>query len=82
MPYWDIGAGMIWTDLSGQISEQSTNFNFVLETGPGVQYFLTHRSALTFGTRFHHISNSGIGERNVGLNAFLGYLGVSFFFPR
>lgn len=36
MPYWDIGAGMIWTDLSDQISEQSTNFNFVLETGPGV----------------------------------------------
>jgi lipid A 3-O-deacylase len=82
MPYWDMGAGMLWTDLAPRISEESTPFNLVLETGPGVQYFATERIALTMGTRFHHISNAGTGERNEGLNAILTYVGMSFFFPR
>ena len=81
MPYWDMGAGMLWTDLAPRIAEQSTPFNFVLETGPGLQYFATERIALTVGTRFHHISNAGTGERNQGLNAILTYVGMSFFFP-
>ena len=82
MPYWDMGAGMLWTDLAPRISEQSTTVNLVLETGPGLQYFATECFALTMGTRFHHISNAGTGERNQGLNAVLTYVGMSFFFPR
>jgi lipid A 3-O-deacylase len=82
MPYWDMGGGMLWTDLAPRIAEQSTPFNFVLEAGPGLQYFATERIALTVGTRFHHISNAGTGERNHGLNAILPYVGMSFFFPR
>ncbi len=82
MPYWDMGAGMLWTDLAPRIAEQSTTINLVLETGPGLQYFATERIALTMGTRFHHISNVGTGERNDGLNAILTYVGMSFFFSR
>ena len=81
MPYWDMGAGMLWTDLAPRIAEQSTPFNFVLEAGPGLQYFATERIALTVGTRFHHISNAGTGERNHALNSILTYVGMSFFFP-
>jgi lipid A 3-O-deacylase len=82
MPFWDLGLGMLWTDLAPRISEQSTTFNFVLESGPGVQYFAMERVALTLGVRFHHISNAGLGDRNKGLNSTLGYAGVSIFFPR
>lgn len=81
MPFWDIGAGMMWTDLAPRIPEQSTQFNFVLQTGPGMHYFLTERLALTAGARLHHISNSGIGNRNVGLNAWLFNFGFSYFIP-
>ena len=81
MPFWDVGAGMLWTDLAPRIPEQSTTFNFVLQTGPGLQFFVTHHTAVTLGVRFHHISNSGMGARNIGLNATLGYLGVAYFFP-
>ncbi|MCA9420990.1 MAG: acyloxyacyl hydrolase [Nitrospira sp.] len=81
MPFWDGGAGMLWTDLGPRIPEQSTQFNFVLQTGPGVSYFLTKHMAVTVGFRFHHISNAGIGERNIGLNAWLLNAGVSFFTP-
>ena len=77
-----MGAGMLWTDLVPRIAEQSTPVNFVLEAGPGLQYFATERIALTVGTRFHHISNAGTGERNHALNSILTYVGMSFFFPR
>lgn len=81
MPFWDGGAGMLWTDLAPRIPEQSTQFNFVLQTGPGVSYFVTEHMAMTLGIRFHHISNAGIGERNIGLNAWLFNVGLSFFTP-
>jgi len=81
MPFWDGGAGMLWTDLAPRIPEQSTQFNFILQTGPGVSFFVSENLAITAGFRFHHISNSGIGERNIGLNAWLLNLGVSFFSP-
>ena len=81
MPYWDLGMGMLWTNLAPRISEQSTTFNFVLESGPGVDYFVTEKVALMVGARFHHISNAGLGDRNRGLNSILGYAGVSVFLP-
>ncbi len=81
MPFWDAGAGMLWTDLAPRIPEQSTQFNFVLQTGPGVSYFMTENLAMTFGIRFHHISNAGIGNRNIGLNGCLFNVGISFFSP-
>src|SRR5438105_10072797 len=81
MPYWDVGLGMLWTDLAPRIQEQNTQFNFVLETGPGVQYFVSRTVAWGAGVRLHHISNAGSGERNLGLNSVLAYTGISFFFP-
>ena len=82
MPFWDAGAGMLWTNLAPRIPEQSTQFNFSLETGPGVQYFMTTRTTLTFGVRYSHISNAGTGQRNLGLDAVLPYVGVSWFLPK
>lgn len=73
MPFWDAGAGMIWTNLAPRISEQSTQFDFTLETGPGVHYFVTDRLTWTMGVRLHHISNGGLGDRNTGINGVLPY---------
>ena len=81
VPFWDVGAGMIWTNLAPRIPEQSTQFEFVLETGPGVHYFLTDRITWTMGVRLHHISNANLGDRNTGINGVLPYIGLSFFTP-
>lgn len=81
VPFWDIGAGMVWTNLAPRIPEQSTQFEFVLETGPGVQYFVTDRMTWLMGVRLHHISNSNLGDRNTGINGVLPYIGLSFFTP-
>jgi opacity protein-like surface antigen len=82
MPFWDVGLGMLWTNLAPRIPEQSTPFNFVLETGPGVQYFATEKLALTIGVRYHHISNARISDRDLGLNSILAYMGISVFLPQ
>lgn len=81
VPFWDAGAGMIWTNLAPRIPEQSTQFEFVIETGPGVHYFVTDRITWTIGVRLHHISNSNLGDRNTGINGVLPYVGLSFFTP-
>ncbi len=77
VPFWDVGVGVLWTDLAPRIAEDSSQMNFALETGPGIQYYLTPRMALTLGVRYHHISNAGIGARNLGLDAVLPYAGIS-----
>jgi lipid A 3-O-deacylase len=77
VPFWDVGVGLLWTDLAPRIAEDSSQVNFALETGPGIQYYLTARMALTLGVRYHHISNAGIGARNLGLDAVLPYAGMS-----
>ena len=77
VPFWDAGVGLLWTDLAPRIAEDSSQVNFVLQTGPGVQYFTTARMAVTVGVRYHHISNAGIGQRNLGLDAVLPYAGAS-----
>lgn len=81
MPFWDAGAGMIWTNLAPRIPEQSTQFEFTLQTGPGVHYFVTDKLTWTMGVRLHHISNGGLGDRNTGINGVLPYVGLSFFTP-
>ncbi|OQW32636.1 MAG: hypothetical protein A4E19_04535 [Nitrospira sp. SG-bin1] len=80
VPFWDAGVGVLWTDLAPRIAEDSSQVNFALQTGPGVQYFPTTRLAVTVGVRYHHISNAGIGQRNLGLDAVLPYAGMSWFF--
>ena len=82
MPFCDAGAGMLWTNLASQITEESTRFEFELETGPGLSYFMTNTMTVTIGMRFHHISNAGIGDCNTGIKAFLPYAGISVFLPR
>jgi lipid A 3-O-deacylase len=79
MPYWDFGMGVSWTDLAPRIPEQSTPFEFLLETGPGLQYFVTQNFAVTGALRLHHISNANIGSRNTGINAVLGLIGVTYY---
>lgn len=81
-PFWEAGAGGLWTDLAPRIPEQSSRLNFVLQTGPGIRVFITESLSVTAGIRYHHVSNADIGQRNTGLNAALPYLGMSWFFPR
>ena len=78
VPYVQAGAGLTSTDIDrGLVGEP---FNFNLELGVGVRYFLSERWALALEYRYQHISNANIGAENVGINAQGPILGVSFLF--
>lgn len=54
-------------------------FNFTAELGGGVQVFTSERRALTFGYKYHHLSNGYRGQINPGFDSNLFYAGFSFF---
>jgi Lipid A 3-O-deacylase (PagL) len=49
------------------------------EAGAGVRVFTSERRALSFGVRFHHLSNGDRAGSNRGLNQFVIYAGFSVF---
>jgi lipid A 3-O-deacylase len=79
-PYIEFAGGPFYTDLGGQIPEESSRFNFILTAGGGISWFLTSQLSLNVGYRFHHISNAGTRYPNIGLNSSLPYGGFSFYF--
>jgi hypothetical protein len=54
-------------------------FAFVGEAGGGIRVFTSEEKAVTFGVRFHHISNGDRSGSNRGLNQFIFYGGFSIF---
>jgi lipid A 3-O-deacylase len=77
IPFLQAGAGVI--ALDADLRRQADGLNFILQSGVGLHYFLSQRTALTGEWRFHHISNAGIHDRNAGINSSLFMLGVTFF---
>ena len=78
VPFIDLGAGVTATDI--REPDLSTTFEFNLQAGGGVHYFLREDLALTAQWRFIHFSNAGIKYTNLGVNSSTFLLGVSWFF--
>lgn len=64
-----------------RVPETSTPFEFILETGLGVHYFVTDPIIGTMGVRLHHISNANLGDQHTGINGIMPYIEISFFRP-
>ena len=79
VPYVELFAAAGETDLKAR--EIDSSFAFLLQGGPGVEYFVTDRMALYVGYRLEHISNGNTGQPNRGFESHTGVAGVSFFFP-
>ena len=77
IPFVETGGGI--TILDFDVEGQSDGFNFSLQGGLGLHYFLEERTALTGGWRWLHISNAGISRPNQGIDSSLFMVGVSFF---
>ncbi len=78
MPYIDGGAGFLNTNLRTRSLGESIEFD--PQGGVGFYLHVTERVSFTAGYRFHHISNAGLGERNLGINSHFPYAGFSYFF--
>ena len=78
VPFIDGGAGVTLTGIRGP--DLGSAFEFNLQPGAGVHWFLKDDLALTVEAHFLHISCAGISSPNLGVNGFLGTVGLSRFF--
>src|SRR5262249_60041844 len=77
-PYMEAGGGILGGRAAGPRTGNCEP-TFVLEGGPGLLLFVSERTAIDIGYRFHHISNGGRCF-NEGFNSNMGVIGLSYFF--
>lgn len=75
IPFADLGAGATATGIGPP--DLSGHFEFNLQAGGGVHWFLKDNLAITFETRYMHWSCAGITSPNLGLNGIRFILGVT-----
>ncbi len=78
MPFVEFGAGVSATNIGG--CDLSGTFQFNLQPGVGIHYFLNDQTALTVQYHWLHFSNAGIREPNHGTNTQMFQVGMSWFF--
>lgn len=77
-PFAHVNGGLLYFNKSVPI-EDAGKFAWVGEAGGGIRVFTSDKRALSFGVRFHHISNGDRTGSNRGLNQFVFYAGFSVF---
>lgn len=82
VPYFQIGAGGMLNSIYENHPQHliGTAFEFNLEASIGLRYLFSKHCGIYIEGAYRHISNAGLGDRNCGLNAIGGMLGVSYFF--
>jgi hypothetical protein len=78
VPFVDVGGGVAGTGI--RRPDLSSVFEFDLQGGGGVHWFLKDDVALTLEVHFLHLSDAEITAPNLGVNGVLGTVGVSWFF--
>lgn len=81
VPFFDLGIGLLhWNLEISQPRTLETHFNFTLQAGTGLHYFVTDHLAATGEVRLFHISNAHRESPNIGINSTVYLLGFSYFF--
>jgi hypothetical protein len=76
-PYVEIGGGLLFT--RSDVPAFSSSVNFTPQIAFGVYLFRRDRQSLSFAGRYLHISNSGLGSLNPGINTIQFSLGYHWF---
>jgi len=77
-PFIHVNGGLLVFNESVPLPDAG-RLALVGEAGGGVRVYTSERRALSFGVRFHHISNGDRAGANRGLNQFIIYAGFSVF---
>jgi opacity protein-like surface antigen len=75
-PYLNGTAGMLYFTEQVPVSN-SSQFNFAVSWGAGVQIWYRKNQSVSIGYKFHHISNANSASRNPGVDSNLFYAGYS-----
>jgi opacity protein-like surface antigen len=75
-PYINGTAGVLYFTEQVPVSG-SSQFNFGVGWGAGVQIWHRENQSVSIGYKFHHISNANSANRNPGVDSNLLYAGYS-----
>jgi len=75
-PYINGSAGILYFTDQVPVSG-SSQFNFAVGWGGGVQIWYRENQSVSLGYKFHHISNANSANRNPGVDSNLFYAGYS-----
>jgi hypothetical protein len=79
VPFFEAGIGILHWNLHIP-RDLNSQLNYTILSGPGVNYFLTDKLAITGQVGLHHVSNGGRKSPNVGVNSSMYLLGVEYYF--
>ena len=84
VPYIQGGVGIVYNDVYKDKTQSAIGqaIEFTPQASLGLRYHLKGRWSIDAEAMYHHISNAGMSDRNGGINAFGGFLGISYFFDR
>jgi hypothetical protein len=84
VPYLQAGGGFIYNDAYRDHSQRALGQagEFYLQATGGLHFLLSSRCSLDIEGGYLHISNAGTNERNGGINALGGSLGMTYFFGK
>jgi outer membrane protein W len=82
IPYFQAGSGLAYTDAYNDNSQDAIGqaLEFTPQASVGFRYLIQENWSLDAEGMYHHISNGGLAKRNAGINAFGGFLGLTYFF--
>lgn len=80
IPFFDAGAGVTATGI--QHPDLGGTFEFNLQPGIGMHWFVRDNLALTGEVKYMHMSCAGIDKPNLGLNDVIGWIGLTWFFGK
>ncbi len=78
IPFVDAGAGATATDIGRP--DLSCTFEFNVQGGVGVHWFVRDDWAVTAEARYFHVSDAGLTRPNYGVNGVMGMIGLTWFF--
>jgi len=82
VPYFQFGAGIVYNDLYKDRTQDlvGQSIEFSPQASLGFRYLIGRRWSLDLEGMYHHVSNAGLDDRNVGVNAFGGSIAATYFF--
>lgn len=84
VPYLQVGGGIVYNDAHETETQRAIGqaIEFTPQASAGARWLI--EDEWTFDTEFmyHHISNAGMNDRNLGVNSFGGFVGFTHFFDK
>ena len=83
VPYVQAGAGALVNDAHRDQTQRAIGqaVEFTLQAQLGLKWYVAPSLSLDVEGGFQHISNAGLSDRNAGVNAFGGSVGLTYYFP-